>query len=103
MGRLYRMSYAIIKNNTITNVIVANPHSATQIAKSQDAIAVYVDRFPVQIGDTYTDGKFYRDEIEIERTPTPEEEVAKLRAEFDAKALELQIALAEIAEVVVDG
>ena len=38
----------------------------------------------VQIGDTFADGKFYRDGVEVEYLPTEEEQIAELQAQLNA-------------------
>lgn len=37
-----------------------------------------------QIGDTFADGKFYRDGVEVEYLPTEEEQIAELQAQLNA-------------------
>ena len=39
---------------------------------------------PVQIGDTFADGKFYRDGVEVEYLPTEEDQIAELQAQLNA-------------------
>ena len=39
---------------------------------------------PVQVGDTFADGKFYRDGVEVEYLPTEEEQIAELQAQLNA-------------------
>ena len=91
--------YAIVINETVDNVIVSNPHNATKIANSKGGISVYADRYPIQAGDTYTDSKFFRDGIEVNRIPTPEEQIAVERArnlEQDEILLENTIEIIEL-------
>ena len=38
----------------------------------------------VQIGDTFADGKFYRDGVGVEYLPTEEEKIAELQAQLNA-------------------
>ena len=86
-------------NGTVDNVIVSNPHNATQIAKAKGGISVYAERYPIQATDTYTDGKFYRDGVEIQRTPTAEELVSIEKArnlEQDEILLENTIEIIEL-------
>ena len=52
--------YALVENGVVTNIISLNDRNASD---SPNAVKTY-DR-PVGIGDTYTDGKFYRDGEEI--------------------------------------
>lgn len=48
--------YALVENGIVTNVIVLYPPSAAEFE-----MAVPCGDLPVAIGDTYVDGKFYRD------------------------------------------
>ena len=91
--------YAIIINEKVDNVIVSNPHNASKIAKSKGGISVYADRYPIQAGDMYTDSKFFRDGVEIQRTPTADEKVAIEKArnlEQDEILLENTIEIIEL-------
>lgn len=54
------MRYALIDNGIVTNVIALNDRNANDFPA-----AVKLDDRPVGIGDTYTDGKFYRDGVEV--------------------------------------
>lgn len=54
------MNYALVENGVVTNIIWLNERNAGEwpnAIKLQDRL--------VEIGDTYTDGKFYRDGIEV--------------------------------------
>ena len=64
------MSYAIVTDGTVTNVIELRP-SVTW------AGAVALGDRPVGIGDTYQDGKFYRGGQEV---LTSQEEIAQYKA-----------------------
>lgn len=64
------MSYAIVTDGTVTNVIELRP-SVTWPG------AVALGERPVGIGDTYQDGKFYRDGTEV---LTPAEEIEQYKA-----------------------
>lgn len=66
------MRYAIIENNTVTNVIALRETNAGEFP---GAVALH-DR-PVGIGDTYSDGKFYRDGAEV---LTAQEEIEQYKA-----------------------
>lgn len=57
------MNYALIKNETVINIIWLHPMNASDFPS-----AVPTNDLPVQIGDTYKDGKFYHNGEEI--TPT---------------------------------
>lgn len=66
-------SMALIENGAVTNVLWCSdsePETATLVNPA--------DR-PVAIGDTYSNGKFYRDGVEI---LTPLEEALKENAEY---------------------
>ena len=77
-------SMARIENSTVTNMLwcsASEPETATLVNPA--------DR-PVAIGDTYSDGKFYRDGEEI---LTPLEEALKKNAEYEAALTEIETAL----------
>ena len=52
--------YALVENGVVTNIISLNDRNASDFPNA----AKTYDR-PVGIGDTYTDGKFYRDGSEV--------------------------------------
>ena len=54
------MRYALIDNGIVSNVIVLNDRNASDFPT-----AVKLGDRPVCIGDTYADGKFYRDGVEV--------------------------------------
>ena len=54
------MRYALIDNGIVTNVIALNDRNASDFPT-----AVKLGDRPVGIGDTYTDGKFYHDGVEV--------------------------------------
>lgn len=54
------MRYAIVTGGIVTNVIELNARNASDFPT-----AVKLGDRPVGIGDTYTDGKFYRDGNEV--------------------------------------
>ena len=75
---------ASVTNGIVTNVIwCSDSEQETDILKSP------ADR-PVAIGDTYSDGKFYRDGVDI---LTPLEEAQKQIAEYEAALSEIETAL----------
>ena len=57
------MRYAIVTDGIVTNIIALNDRNASYVPT-----AVKLGDRPVGFGDTYTDGKFYRDGVEG-RTP----------------------------------
>ena len=67
------MRYAIVTDGIVTNVIALNDRNASDFTD-----AVKLGDRPVGIGDTYADGKFYRDGVEV---LTPMEQA---QAEIDA-------------------
>lgn len=76
------MRYAIIENNTVTNVIALRETNAGEFP---GAVALH-DR-PVAIGDSYIDGKFYRDNKEI---LTPAEEIEQYKAALAILGIETE-------------
>ena len=66
------MRYAIVTGGEVTNVIVLRETNAGDFP---GAVALH-DR-PVGIGDTYSDGKFYRDGEEV---LTAQEEIEQYKA-----------------------
>lgn len=77
-------SMALIENGTVANMLWCSdsePETATLIDPA--------DR-PVAIGDTYSNGKFYRDGEEV---ITPLEEALKKNAEYETALTEVEEAL----------
>lgn len=75
--------FALIESNEIKNLAVGNYYDCSQAAMAtygEDAVAIDVTQFPVEIGDSYEDGKFYRMiggvKTEITRVPTVEQQTA---------------------------
>lgn len=54
------MRYAIVTDGIVTNIIALNDRNASDFPT-----AVKLGDRPVGIGDTYTDGKFYRAGVEV--------------------------------------
>ena len=61
------MSYAIVIDGVVANIIRLHPMNAGSFAN-----AVPTNGLPVAIGDTYADGKFYREGVEV-ALPIPSE------------------------------
>lgn len=59
------MNYALIKNETVINIIWLHPMNTSDFPS-----AVPTNGLLVQIGDTYRDDKFYHDGEEIAPTST---------------------------------
>ena len=75
------MNYALIENDIVVNIIVLYEGNAHEFPN-----AVNTGEIPVQIGDTYTDGVFYRNgEIVLSNT----DQANQLIAEMDAAIVEL--------------
>ena len=66
------MRYAIVTDGTVTNVIVLRETNAGDFP---GAVALH-DR-PAGIGDTYSEGKFWRDGVEV---LTAQEEIEQYKA-----------------------
>lgn len=120
------MKYALVKDNVITNIIVADYSMANMLANETEQIAINCDNYPVSIGDIYENGSFMNAEditdddgniliparTVIERRMTDEEYIYMLEEEnldlklaladmaetYENKITELQLALAEIVE-----
>nr|DAI01939.1 MAG TPA: hypothetical protein [Caudoviricetes sp.] len=77
-------SMALIENGTVTNMLWCSDSKP-----GTDTIINPADR-PVGIGDTYSNGKFYRDGVEI---LTPLEEALKKNTEYESALTEIETAL----------
>ena len=73
----------------IAGGVVVNVLWCSDRTEQTEALIDTADR-PVGIGDTYTDGKFYRDGVEI---LTPLEEALKKNAEYETALTEIEEAL----------
>lgn len=77
-------SMALIENSTVTNMLWCSDSEP-----ETEFLINPADR-PVAIGDTYSNGKFYRDGVEI---LTKLEEAQKKNAEYEATLREIETAL----------
>lgn len=77
-------SMALIENGAITNMLWCSD------SEPETDILLDPAGLPVAIGDTYSNGKFYRGEVEI---LTPLEEALKKNAEYEAALQEIETAL----------
>lgn len=77
------MRYAIVDNGAVTNIIALNDRNASDFPA-----AVKLGDRPVGICDTYTDGKFYRDGVEV---LTPMEHAQAEMTEYKAALQELGV------------
>lgn len=57
------MNYAVIEQEKVVNIIEAEARGAESLSTYMTLVAT--DERPVAIGDTYRDGRFYRDGEEI--------------------------------------
>lgn len=84
------MRYAIVTDGIVTNVIVLNDRNASDFPT-----AVKLGDRPVDIGDTYTDGKFYRDGVEV---LTPMEQAQAEIETYKSALTELGVETEEVAK-----
>ena len=75
---------ALIENGIVTNMLWCSDSEP-----ETESLINPADR-PVAIGDTYSDGKFYRGGVEI---LTPLEDALKKNAEYEAALSEIETAL----------
>lgn len=54
------MNYAVVEQGAVTNIIWLHPANAAEFPN-----AFYAGDRPVAIGDSYSDGTFYRDGAEV--------------------------------------
>ena len=77
------MRYALIDNGIVNNVIALNDRNASDFPT-----AVKLGDRPVGIGDTYADGKFYHDGVEV---LTPMEQAQAEMTEYKVALHELGV------------
>ena len=77
------MRYAMITGGVVTNIIALNDRNASDFPT-----AVQLGDRPVGIGDTYADGKFYRDGVEV---LTPMQQAQAEMTEYKAALNELGV------------
>ena len=82
------MRYALIESGIVANVIALNDRNASDFPS-----AVKLGDRPVGIGDTYADGKFYRDGVEV---LTPMEQAQAEMTEYKAALQTLGVETEEI-------
>ena len=75
---------ALIENGTVANMLWCSD------SEPETESLIYPADRPVAIGDTYSNGKFYRDGVEI---LTPLETAQKQIAEYEAALSEIETAL----------
>ena len=84
------MRYATVTDGIVTNIIALNDRNANDFPA-----AVKLGDRPVGIGDTYTDGKFYRDGVEV---LTPMEQAQAEMTEYKAALHELGVETEEVSD-----
>lgn len=77
------MNYALIENGVVTNIIWLNERNEAEWPG-----AVRLGERMVEVGDTYADGKFYRDGVEV---LTPMEQAQAEITEYKAALHELGV------------
>lgn len=77
------MNYALVENGTVVNIIWLNERNEAEWPN-----AVRLGERMVEVGDTYTDGKFYRDGVEV---LTPLEQAQVEITEYKAALHELGV------------
>ena len=83
------MEYALIQGGKVANIIVLHPMNRFDFME-----AVPTDGVPVQVGDEYVDGKFYRNGEEVfSPSSITEAQIAAIK----------DMAVAEIEEAVLNG
>ena len=82
------MRYAMVIDGAVTNIIALNDRNANDFPT-----AVKLGDRPVGIGDTYADGKFYRDGVEV-LTPLEQAqaEIAECKAALNELGVETEVA-----------
>ena len=80
------MNYALITNGVVSNIIWLYDGNAQEFPD-----AVKLGDRPVGIGDTYTDGKFYRDGVEV-LTPleSAQEEIEQYKTALQTLGVETE-------------
>lgn len=82
------MRYATVTDGIVTNIISLNDRNAGDFPT-----AVKLGDRPVGIGDTHTDGKFYRNGVEV---LTPMEQAQAEITEYKAALRELGVETEEV-------
>ena len=78
------MRYAVVRNNRVDTVTECNGLVVQSLETHLHCLLVPCEQYPVQAGDTYENGIFYRDGEQLERIPTTEEKVSALEGVGEA-------------------
>ena len=80
--------FALISGRDIMNTVVGDYYNCNEMAKAEygaSAFAVEITQYPVEIGDHYLNGVFYKGEegawVEVDQLPTEEGQIAILMAQ----------------------
>lgn len=99
--------FALIYNGIVANIVVGDYASCDAVAKNSygdTAYAVDVTRYPVNIGDSYHDGIFEREEggetVKIDPVPTEADQIATLTSENAALRDELDAVSLAVLDIV---
>ena len=100
--------FALIDDGEVKNIVVGEYYDCDQVAKAtygDSAFAIDITQYPVQIGDTYENGNFYRIvngmKKKVEYIPTDSEKIDSIiisNEETLAYLEEVATLLIEIAE-----
>lgn len=100
--------FALIAECEVKNIVVGEFEPCNEVARAEygeEACAVEVTQYPVQIGDFYEGGVFYREvngeEVRIEPVPTDSQKIDMLTADNEslrAYLNDISMALTELAE-----
>ena len=93
--------FALISGRDVMNIVVGDYYNCNESAKLQygaSAFAIEITQYPVQPGDHYLNGRFYRiedgQEVDINPVPTEADEIARLTTELN----DVELALVELYE-----
>ena len=76
------MRYAILRDETVSNLVELNPDNASEFPG-----AIILSDIPAGIGDAYTDGTFCHDGVVVQ---TPVQEAEATIAELDSAVVDLE-------------
>ena len=93
--------YALIEGRDVMNTVVGDYYNCNEAARAEygaSAFAIEITQYPVQPGDHYLNGRFWREvdgeEIDIEPVPTEAEEITRLTLAMN----DVELALVELYE-----
>ena len=89
------MEYALVVGTVVSNIIALHPMNAREFPN-----AVPINGLPVRVGDTYEDGRFFHNGVELKQNPF-EDEPYGLPIELTMRIKD--DAITEIEEAVLNG